>query len=63
MPGVSDYHNALKLGFDPAPEVEAYPVWMTNKVPHATLVTPTSITTSALDSKFHIGYASANFPD
>jgi D-ribulokinase len=27
QPGISDYHNSLKLGYDPA--AEAYPVWFT----------------------------------
>ena len=25
---MTDYNNALKLGYDPAPAVEAFPAWM-----------------------------------
>jgi len=28
MPGVTDYNNALKLGYDPDPKIEAFPNWM-----------------------------------
>eukprot|EP00238_Polyblepharides_amylifera_P003807 CAMPEP_0196586466 /NCGR_PEP_ID=MMETSP1081-20130531/54380_1 /TAXON_ID=36882 /ORGANISM="Pyramimonas amylifera, Strain CCMP720" /LENGTH=478 /DNA_ID=CAMNT_0041908363 /DNA_START=97 /DNA_END=1533 /DNA_ORIENTATION=- len=29
--GVTDYNNALKLGYDPAPEVDAFPAWMSHQ--------------------------------
>eukprot|EP00976_Prorocentrum_cordatum_P072309 1180669-Prorocentrum_minimum.AAC.1 len=32
IPGVTDYNNALKLGYDPDPKVEAFPAWMLTKV-------------------------------
>jgi len=35
--GVSDYNNSLKLGFDPAPGVEAFPDWMQDKAFSAAL--------------------------
>lgn len=28
---VTDWNNALKLGFDPGPEIEAYPEWLANQ--------------------------------
>lgn len=36
-PGVSDVHNALKMGFDPA--TLAWPQWMADVIPRATLPT------------------------